>query len=101
MSERPGIEIRRLRDSDFDEFTRLHEQLDRLHREAMPGRFREPAPDGTPFRSREHYGKLLADPVNLVIGATGPDGRLAGVAHAIDVRVPAGSVQLAGHHVLV
>ncbi|MFO7675594.1 MAG: GNAT family N-acetyltransferase [bacterium] len=63
MTIRPGLEVRPATIADYDRINALAEQLDRIHREGLPDRFRRP--DG-PNRSRGYIESLIADPATFL-----------------------------------
>jgi ribosomal protein S18 acetylase RimI-like enzyme len=85
--------IRPARLVDYDDIQPLAEQMDSLHREHLPDRFRRP--DGRP-RSRKYIAGLIADQDTLLAvaewntaGALGvSEGRLVGIVNAGLTRTP-------------
>ena len=52
--------------ADYDRICELAAQMDRMHREVLPDRFREP--DG-PNRARDYVASLIADPDTFLVVA--------------------------------
>jgi len=65
--------------SDFKQFDLLLEEVDRLHREALPRYFRKPE---TPARTPDSFSHWLADPGVGLFGAE-REGKLIGVIHVL------------------
>jgi ribosomal protein S18 acetylase RimI-like enzyme len=71
--------LRPLTREDYAAYLERVDELDALHREALPEFFRKP--EGEPPRTMEFFEGLLGDPNVLLLGAW-VDGELAGYAHA-------------------
>lgn len=69
--------VRRARKDDYDAVNRLLEQVDHMHRDALPWLFR--APNG-PARPASEFATLLAGPDSMVWVAVDAAGRPLGVA---------------------
>jgi ribosomal protein S18 acetylase RimI-like enzyme len=91
-------EIRRLSTSDYDAYLARVDELDIVHRDALPGVFR--ARDDGPPRTRDYFEALLADPDVLVIGAW-VEGELAGYAHAIFREIEQQGLHVGRRYVLI
>lgn len=70
------MKIRKAGPDDFPQLVFLFEEIDRLHREALPHIFRQPP---VPFRTEAYLEKVLADDNALLLVAEAKD-ELAGLA---------------------
>ena len=75
----PMALVRRLQQDDFDSYTELFEQVDRLHREAHPEYFWK---TDRLFRTPEYFKKLLEDSTIYLVGAF-EGSKAVGLAHAV------------------
>jgi GNAT superfamily N-acetyltransferase len=98
LMQKRDVEIRSLRASDYAGYLALIEELDVLHREALPHLFR--APTG-PARTEDYFAGLLSDADTRLLGAE-RDGHLIGFVHAIhksrDLRI---EIQVPRRYVVV
>lgn len=85
METPAGLLVRPARIEDHPGICELAAEMDRLHRDALPDRFR--LPDG-PSRAREHVSGLIADEDTcLLVAELG--GRLVGIINTCRRRTPA------------
>ncbi len=73
-----GFTVREATPADYDAVCVLAREMDRVHREGLPGRFREH--DG-PVRARDYVEGLIADP-RTFLGVAELDGRLVGIINS-------------------
>jgi len=73
-----AINIRQAHAADFDSMCCLFDEIDSLHRKALPALFRKPS---GPVRDRAYVLNLIADP-NVLILVAELEQKLAGLAHA-------------------
>ncbi|PRQ00496.1 GNAT family N-acetyltransferase [Enhygromyxa salina] len=91
-------EVRQLCSSDYDAYLARVDELDAVHRDALPGIFRA-RESGRP-RTLEYFEALLADPNTLMIGAW-VEAELAGYAHAILREVEHLGIHVGRRYVLI
>jgi diamine N-acetyltransferase len=89
--------IRPLAIDDYKAYLDLFEEVDRLHREALPSRFRRAE---QPFRTPEYFSNLLSDPQTFLAGAV-LDGGLSGLIHAALKETEGNPVQKPRRYVLI
>jgi GNAT superfamily N-acetyltransferase len=88
-SDRSGFIVRQLVYGDFRQFDNLFEEVDRLHREALPRYFRKP---NAPARTPETFSGWLADPNTGLFGAE-KEGTLVGAVYTL-IRLSPSSLSL-------
>ncbi|KIG15093.1 acetyltransferase, GNAT family protein [Enhygromyxa salina] len=93
-----ATELRPLSTADYEAYLARVDELDAVHRDALPDVFR--APESGPPRTRAYFEGLLADTDALLIGAW-VEGELAGFAHAIVREVPQQGIHVGRRYVLI
>lgn len=91
-------EIRPLSTADYDAYLARVDELDAVHRDALPEVFR--ANEAGPPRTRAYFEGLLTDPSVLLIGAW-VAGELAGYAHAIFREIEQQGLHVGRRYVLI
>ena len=79
------LRVRQATGRDFDAMASLIEQVDAIHIEHHPERFRSP---GSPPRARDYIEQVLTSPHQVFLVAELP-GRLAGLVHVALYEAPA------------
>ncbi len=84
--------------SDYSQYNGIFDQVDKLHRDALPEYFRKP---NTTFRTELYFNNLLADSKTLLLGAFDPANNLVGLAHAAIKEQPDTVLHVPGTYVLL
>jgi diamine N-acetyltransferase len=92
------FEIRKLSKSDFDEYTKLFEEVDFIHRKAHPEYFRKTS---KLFRTKKYFLNLLRDPNTLLLGAFDFPSVLLGLVHCMLKITPPSELRVSETHVLL
>lgn len=89
--------VRKLQKKDFDSFSQIFEQVDEIHRGALPEYFRKTEKR---FRTQDYFDQLLTDTSVLLLGSF-DENHLVGLAHAVVKQHPSTEIHVPGNYVLL